>query len=247
MSRLCNATAADVELARTALGICPGQTAVLYAPTFRDYQRGLQPMLDLARLARELKPDIILLVRAHYYYNNNSLLASEEALELVESGRILDVSGHPSVQDLCLAADVLLTDYSSVMFDYAILDRPIVIYANDWETYVNCRGVYVDILKDSPGAVAATEGELVEAFRSGAVWGPEASAARARFRQRFCEFDDGMAAERVVRRVFLGKIVAPVTGDAAQAPSGGAGGPSHEPGKKAATQPMSAHLVQRPG
>ncbi len=127
------------------------------------------------------------------------------------------------------------------MFDYAILNRPIVIYANDWETYVNCRGVYVDILKDSPGLVAAAEGELVEAFRSGAVWGPEASAARARFRQRFCEFDDGMAAERVVRRVFLGEIIAPVTGAAARVPSGGASGPSHEPGEKAATQPMPAH------
>jgi CDP-glycerol glycerophosphotransferase len=239
--RLCNATAADVELARATLGIRPGQTTVLYAPTFRDYQRGLQPMLDLARLAHGLGPDIILLVRAHYYYNNNSLLASEGALELVESGRILDVSKHPSVQDLCLAADVLLTDYSSVMFDYAILNRPIVIYANDWETYVNCRGVYVDILKDSPGLVAATEEELVEAFRSGAIWGPEASAARARFRQRFCEFDDGMAAERVVRRVFLGEIMAPVTGAAAQVPSDGASGPSHEPGEKAGTQPMPAH------
>jgi CDP-glycerol glycerophosphotransferase len=239
--RLCNATGADVELARTALGVRPGQTTVLYAPTFRDYQRDLQPMLDLARLARELGPDFVLLVRAHYYYTD-SLVASEDALELAQSGRLLDVSGHPSVQDLCLAADVLLTDYSSVMFDYAILDRPIVIYAHDWETYVNCRGVYLDILMDSPGLVAATPGELVEAFRSGAVRGPEASAARARFRQRFCEFDDGMAAERVVRRVFLGETVAPVTGAVAEAQSIPISRPAHEPGEKVATQAMTAPL-----
>jgi len=239
--RLCNATAADVELARAMLGIGPGRTAVLYAPTFRDYQRELQPMLDLARLARELGPDFILLVRAHYYYSD-SLLASDEALELVKSGRILDVSSHPSIQDLCLAADVLMTDYSSVMFDYAILDRPIVIYANDWETYVNCRGVYLDILKDSPGVVAATAEELVQAFRSGAVRGLEASAARARFRERFCEFDDGMAAERVVRRVFLGEIVPPVTGAAAEVPSGAMSEPANGLGGKVAVQPTSPHL-----
>jgi CDP-glycerol glycerophosphotransferase len=207
--RLSNATAADVELARKALGTRPGQTTVLYAPTFRDYQRRLQPMLDLGRLAHELGPDVVLLVRAHYYYYSSSLLASETALELVEAGRIIDVSRHPSIEELCLAADVLLTDYSSLMFDYAILDRPIVIYANDWETYVSCRGVYLDILKDTPGLVAATEDELVKAFRSGAVWGPAANIARAHFRERFCEFDDGMAAERVVRRVFLGEILAP--------------------------------------
>jgi CDP-glycerol glycerophosphotransferase len=237
--RLCNATAADVELARKTLGIRPGQTAVLYAPTFRDYQRGLQPMLDVARLARELGPEVILLVRAHYYYNNNSLVKSEEALELAETGRILDVSRHPSVQELCLAADVLLTDYSSLMFDYAILDRPIVIYANDWETYVNCRGVYVDILKDPPGLVAVTERHLVDAFRSGAVWGLAASAARACFRRRFCDFDDGMAAERVVRRVFLGEIVASLTDGPNQVPPGGANGILREPGEQTAVQPST--------
>jgi len=238
--RLCNATDSDVQLARTALGIRPGQTAVLYAPTFRDYQRGLRPMLDITRLARELGPDTVLLARAHYYFKD-SLVASDEALELVESGRIFDVSKQPSVEELFLAADVLLTDYSSVIFDYAILDRPIVIYANDWETYADCRGVYFDITKDPPGLVATTEEELVQAFRCGAVWGPAASAARARFRQRFRQFDDGLAAERVVRRVFLGEPVTSATPDAGQAASGGANGAPQAPGEEVATPPTSAH------
>ncbi len=202
--RLCNATDSEVELTRTALGIRPGKTAVLYAPTFRDYQRGFQPVLDFARLSRELGPDYVLLVRAHYYFND-SLVAGDGALELVDSGRILDVSKHPSVEELCLASDVLLTDYSSIMFDYAVLDRPIVIYAPDWETYKRTRGVYFDLLAEPPGAVATTEEELIEVFRSGAACSSEAAKVRAEFRARFCVYDDGHAAERVIRRVLLGQ------------------------------------------
>jgi len=202
--RLCNATDSEVELTRTALGIRPGKTAVLYAPTFRDYQRGLQPVLDFARLSRELGPDYVLLVRAHYYFND-SLVAGDGALELVDSGRILDVSKHPSVEELCLASDVLLTDYSSITFDYAVLDRPIVIYAPDWETYKRTRGVYFDLLAEPPGAVATTEEELIEVFRSGAACSSEAAKMRAEFRARFCVYDDGHAAERVIRRVLLGQ------------------------------------------
>ena len=109
------------------------------------------------------------------------------------------------VEDLCLASDVLLTDYSSIMFDYANLDRPIIIYANDWETYKLIRGVTLDLLADPRGAVAITPGELVEVFRGGRYADDEARARLAALRARFCVLDDGHAAERVVRRVFLGE------------------------------------------
>ncbi|HCT76485.1 MAG TPA: hypothetical protein DGT23_07820 [Micromonosporaceae bacterium] len=107
----------------------------------------------------------------------------------------------PRIERLMLAADVLITDYSSVMFDFALLDRPIVIYAPDWESYVRERGVYFDLMREAPGPVATTLAELQEIFDSGAVWG--FAAERAAFRERFCQFDDGKAAERLVRKVFL--------------------------------------------
>ncbi|MDX6434053.1 MAG: hypothetical protein QOE54_6419, partial [Streptosporangiaceae bacterium] len=119
--------------------------------------------------------------------------------------QVIDVSDYPTVEDLCIASDALLTDYSSIMFDYANLDRPIVIYANDWDTYVRTRGVNFDLTAMPPGVVATTEDELAEAFRSGAAWGDTAAKDRAEFRTRFCSFDDGHAAERAVRRVFLGE------------------------------------------
>jgi CDP-glycerol glycerophosphotransferase len=113
------------------------------------------------------------------------------------------VSAHPSVEELMLAADVLVTDYSSIMFDYAILDRPIVIHAPDWEVYVRMRGTYFDLTEEPPGPVTTSEHEVVEAIRTGDT----EQATRAAFRARFCSLEDGRAAERVVRRVWFGERV----------------------------------------
>ncbi|MFE2988245.1 CDP-glycerol glycerophosphotransferase family protein [Streptomyces sp. NPDC059262] len=195
------ATAADIRAVRDRLGIAPGRRAVLYAPTHRDYEASWTPRLDLATLAERLGEDTVLLVRGHYFYGG----AASPLAELRRSGRVIDVSTYDPVEDLCLAADVLVTDYSSIMFDYANLDRPIVVYADDWEMYAKTRGVYFDLIAEAPGPVARTQDELTEILTAGA-WRDEASGkARAAFRRRFCEFDDGHAAERVVRRVFLGE------------------------------------------
>ncbi|MGW5335531.1 CDP-glycerol glycerophosphotransferase family protein [Streptomyces bauhiniae] len=196
------ATAADVRAARERLGIPPARTAVLYAPTHRDYEAGFTPRLDLATLADRLGEDTVLLVRAHYFYGGG---AASPLTGLRRTGRIIDVSAYDPVEELCLAADVLVTDYSSIMFDYANLDRPIVVHADDWETYRTTRGVYFDLMAEAPGRVARTQEELTEILTSGAWRDETATKARTAFRRRFCEFDDGRAAERVVRRVFLGE------------------------------------------
>lgn len=195
------ATGRDVTRVRARLGVPPGRRAVLYAPTHRDYEAGWTPRLDLASLADRLGENTVLLVRGHYFYEG----AASTLTGLRRTGRLLDVSSYEPVEELCLAADALVTDYSSVMFDYANLDRPIVIHADDWETYRTTRGVYFDLMADAPGPVARTQEELTEIL-TGDAWRDEcATKARAAFRRRFCEYDDGRAAERVVRRVLLGE------------------------------------------
>ncbi|MDQ0991236.1 CDP-glycerol:glycerophosphate glycerophosphotransferase [Streptomyces sp. V3I7] len=194
-------TAADIRAVRARLGIAPGRTAVLYAPTHRDYEAGWNPRLDLAALAERLGENTVLLVRGHYFYGDTA----SPLTGLRRTGKVVDVSSYEPVEELCLAADALITDYSSIMFDYANLDRPIVVYADDWETYATTRGVYFDLPAKAPGPVARTQEELAEIFTSGAWRDERAARARAAFRRRFCEYDDGRAAERVVRRVFLGE------------------------------------------
>ncbi|WP_211238528.1 bifunctional glycosyltransferase/CDP-glycerol:glycerophosphate glycerophosphotransferase [Actinomadura rifamycini] len=199
--RLVRATGKDRVRARADLGIPEGKTAILYAPTHRDYQRRYSPMFDIGRVVEQLGDDHVLLLRAHYFYKLKDMAADMGWPE----DRVIDVSKHPSVEDLSIASDALLTDYSSVMFDYANLGKPIVIYANDWETYRLTRGVNFDLTEFPPGVVARTEAELVDAFVSRSAWGDAAAKNLEAFRARFCPWDDGDAAERAVRRVFLGE------------------------------------------
>ncbi|GJF28079.1 glycosyl transferase [Kitasatospora sp. NE20-6] len=192
--RLALATPAACAAVREALGIAEGQRTVLYAPTHREARGGYLPLLDLPALARLLGPGHTLLVRTHYFHSGGpGALATGP-----DAARIVDVSAHPVVEDLYLAADALLTDYSSVMFDYAVLDRPITVFAPDWEEYRAVRGAYFDLLAEAPGPVATTTPAAAEALLSG----DPRPDLRAVFRARFCPWDDGRAAERVVRAVF---------------------------------------------
>ena len=117
------------------------------------------------------------------------------------------MSAYPVVEDLYLAADVMITDYSSAMFDYAVLDRPMVIFAPDWAAYRELRGVYFDLMAEPPGAVATdvpgAGGDLPQ--RRVDADDDRRQGAGA-FRSRFCYLDDGGAAERVVRRVLLRRV-----------------------------------------
>jgi len=195
--RLAAPDPAERDRLRAELGVPEGSTAVLWTPTFREQHGGWVPLLDLEALSAKLGPEWTVLVRAHYFY------AGAGALPEVEGGaKLIDVSGHPVIEDLCLASDLLVTDYSSLMFDYAVLDRPIVIHAPDWDEYQRVRGVTFDLFAEPPGSVTTTQEELTEALLSGMATAPAAASLRAAFRARFCPYDDGHAAERVVRAVF---------------------------------------------
>ena len=190
--RLFSASPEDMTQIRKSLGIEAGRKTVLFAPTHREYHDTYRPTADLGKLVAALGDDYVVLVRLHYAY-------SERAAD--DEGRIIDVSDHDCVEDLYLVADVLVTDYSSAMFDYANLDRPIIVHAPDWAEYQERRGTYFDLLAEPPGVVTRTDTELVDAIRSGAD-DDRAKSLRAAFRAKFCDLDDGHAAERVVRRVW---------------------------------------------
>ncbi|MFI9822450.1 CDP-glycerol glycerophosphotransferase family protein [Streptomyces sp. NPDC052013] len=198
--RLHTATEQDVARLRESLGVPEGAVAILYAPTHRDHRRTQPRLLDLERVVRRLGPRFVILARAH---------PLDDTPLAVTSGRVVDVSGHPSVESLCLASDALVTDYSSLMFDYAGLDRPIVLHIPDQEAYEAARGTYFDVAAFPPGALARSEDELIDIFATGHWRGSRSAQLRAAFRARFCPHDDGHAAERVVRRVVLGETELP--------------------------------------
>ncbi|MFE9704029.1 CDP-glycerol glycerophosphotransferase family protein [Streptomyces sp. NPDC005930] len=202
---LVNAGPEDGRRVRERLGVPDGNTVVLYAPTRREYRRGgLVERLDPARLAAELGADHTLLVRLHPSLATGPARGLGLA-ELHRRGVVIDATDEPHVEDLMLASDLLITDYSALMFDYALLDRPIVIHADDWGPYTATRGAYFDITEEAPGHVSRSYRELAWLLASGAWRDEEAARLRAAFRSRYCEYEDGRAAERVVRTLLLGE------------------------------------------
>ncbi|MGW3295077.1 bifunctional glycosyltransferase/CDP-glycerol:glycerophosphate glycerophosphotransferase [Streptomyces xiamenensis] len=229
--RLVTATDDDVRAVRARLGIPEEALVLLYAPAERPYEPAPAiPRLDVPGLAARLGPRHLLLTHA------------PEAPPADGSGRSTRATGRPSLIDLCLAADVLITDYHPVIFDYALLDRPIVVHAEDWTDYRTARGVCLELPDCPPGPVTRTEDELLALLTDPArpLWNdPAAARRRAAFRARFSPGDDGRAAERVVREVFLdGRSVPPVTPPAGD-------GPRPEPGAAHLRQPH-AHRVTGP-
>ncbi|GCB48845.1 bifunctional glycosyltransferase/CDP-glycerol:glycerophosphate glycerophosphotransferase [Streptomyces sp. NL15-2K] len=202
---LVNARPGDAEAVRARLGIPADHTVVLYAPTRRDYRRGGHvDRVDLARFAEDLGAGHTLVVRLHPSLATGPARGMGLA-ELHRRGILVDATDEPHVEDVLLASDVLVTDYSALMFDYALLDRPIVVHADDWGAYAASRGTYFDITADSPGHVSRSYRELAWLFASRTWQDEESARLRAAFRDRFCEYDDGRAAERVVRTLLLGE------------------------------------------
>jgi len=187
------ATSAEVTRIREALGIPRDTIALLYAPAHRDHRRTQHSPLDLERVLRRLGPRYVVLARTHG--------------PVPRGPRVIDVTGHPDITQLALASDALITDFASLMFDYAGLDRPIVIHTSDEDhaVYQAVRGTYFDLRSFPPGAVAHSEDELIDVFATGHWHSSRSTRLRAAFRERFCPYDDGRAAERVVRQVVLGE------------------------------------------
>ena len=198
---LVQATDADVQRVRAELGIAPGRRTLLYAPTHRDNDDAYVERLDVAELSARLGPEWVVLARPHHRYVADTAWGEQQA-----AGKLLDVASYPSVEALCLASDVLVTDYSSIMFDYAVLDRPIVVHAPDWEAYKEERGTYFDLTEEPPGPVTRTTDELVGALESGAASDGRSAELRAAFRERFCAQDDGSVSARVAQRLWPGRV-----------------------------------------
>jgi CDP-glycerol glycerophosphotransferase len=180
---------------RAELGLEDGQRAVLYAPTWRDsYDFAYE--LDPERLARAAGDDVVLLVRAHG-------LVRERTRRVAASDAVRDVSGHQDISELYLAADALMTDYSSAMFDFAITGKPIVLYVYDLEDYRDrMRGFYFDLEAEAPGPLARTEEEVVAALADLDGVGARYAGAHAAFRARYCALEDGRAAARAIDVLF---------------------------------------------
>ncbi|GAB2580805.1 CDP-glycerol glycerophosphotransferase family protein [Microlunatus antarcticus] len=184
---------------RASLGLADDETVVLYAPTFRDRMfddrsTPLHLALDLERLVADLGPGVRVLTRVHYFMTDR--------LVRVEVPGVLDVSWHPDIAELYAAADVLVTDYSSSMFDFAVTGKPLIFYTYDLETYRDVdRGFYFELEPVAPGPVVRTQEALTAALTDLPGVRRAYATAYREFRRTYCALDDGHATRRVGRFV----------------------------------------------
>lgn len=185
---------------RAQLGLPADRKVVLYAPTWRDdefYGPGrykMSMMLDLDRAAERLGADHVLLVRRH----------PNVVDEIPQSGDgfVWDVSTYPDIADLLAITDVLVTDYSSVMFDFANTRRPMVFFTYDLEHYRDrLRGFYFDFEAEAPGPLLHTSDDVIAAIRDVDRVTAEHADAYTRFVERACDLDDGHATQRLIDRM----------------------------------------------
>lgn len=147
---LANYSKSDREKIRKSLGISNKKKILLYCPTFREYEKDekygvvMAPPMDLKKWERKLGSEYQLLFRAHYEV--------AKIMEIKEDEFIRNVTDYPSLNDLMIASDVLLSDYSSIYFDYSIMDKCMLHFSYDYDKYEEKRGMYFDIRKCISGA-----------------------------------------------------------------------------------------------
>ena len=189
---------------RERLGIPAGKRVVLYAPTWRDnqyYASGryrFDLRLDLDRAAQALGRDHVLLIRGHHHLANDVRAGSQP-------GFARNVTAYPDITDLFTITDVLITDYSSVMFDFAVTGRPMLFFTYDLASYRDkLRGFYFDFETEAPGPLLATSAEVLEAVAGANDVAAGHGDSYQAFAAKYCPLDDGKAGARVCDRLFQG-------------------------------------------
>lgn len=132
---------------------------ILYAPTWRDSDDqgktySLKPPIHLDKWEERLKDDYILLFRTHHY--------TTRLLGVQFNDFVRDFSSYPTINDLFMVSDILISDYSSCITDYSILERPVICFAYDYDTYTKQRGVNIDFSQEMPGGIQKTEDEVID-------------------------------------------------------------------------------------
>lgn len=181
---------------RSKLGIPTDKKVILYAPTWRESTDGgksyeIKPPIHFDIWKKELGEEYIVLFRAHHQ--------TTRVLGVRYDEFVRDVSSYPAVNDLMIAADMLITDYSAIAFDYSILCRPIFCYAYDYDTYLAERGTYFQIDEKYPNKSCRTEDELLTRIKE-IDYELECSNTR-RFRDEFIQYGFG-ATEACVKAEF---------------------------------------------
>ena len=191
--------AADIK---KKIGIPEDKKIILYAPTWRDdefYEAGKYKFtlkLDLEKMRRELGDEYVVILRTHYFIADKIDVTGMEDF-------VYNLSKYDDIAELYLISDILITDYSSVFFDFANLKRPILYFTYDLDKYRDVlRGFYIDMEKDIPGPLVFTTDEIIDSVKNIEAVSEKYADVYDTFYERFCGWEDGHASENCIKEVF---------------------------------------------
>ena len=196
--KLVNADKSTITKLKKKLGLPLDKKILLYTPTWRVMNR-FDMKLDLEEMKKRLSDEYVLLIRLHHL--------CAEGYEVPEDRQfIYDLTRYNYVEDLYLVSDILITDYSSVMFDYALLEKPMVFFTYDLDEYCDkLRGLYVDFREEAPGPICMTSEEVVDSivhiYDSNEIVESRVNA----FVEKYLSYEQGNSAEMVVQEVMKPK------------------------------------------
>ncbi|EOQ19533.1 hypothetical protein KOY_01833 [Bacillus cereus VDM021] len=187
------------------LNINPKKKVILYAPTWRDYDfhngnqdKPYEFKFDLQKFKERFGEEYVLLLRLHYRDATRIQINGFE-------GFVYNVSSYNDIQELYLISDILITDYSSVMFDFANLNRPIIFFTYDLSKYGSqVRGFYFNFQEDAPGPIILDQEQLFKTIEEINKVEAKYAGQHQKFRDKFCHLEDGYASKRTIDAV-IGK------------------------------------------
>lgn len=178
------------------IGIPEDKKVILYAPTWR-IENSFDFHFDIQQLLFELGDDYVFLLRVH------PLASKGLDLDLIDNHFIFNVTSYSSTEELFLVSDLAITDYSSLMFDYSILEKPMIFYVYDLDDYKdNLRGLYFDFEKIAPGPLVKTQEEIVELLKDFESLKKDNLENIKSFKKEYCTYETGSASKQIAKIVF---------------------------------------------
>lgn len=197
---LVNATDSYVNEVRKKVGISK-KKVILYAPTFRDtdLDKGTDELNIPIMKLKELD-DYTVMLRLHP-------LISKKIENIKLPNNFINVGWYPNILDLYMVTDILITDYSSVIFPYMVLEKSLIMYPYDYDDYLKLRnGFYLDYKKDLPGPIVYNENDLIDSIKNIDNINKEYKTKIKKFNNKYNKLNDGHVCERFVNMLLSGEF-----------------------------------------
>lgn len=184
----------SINQIKEQMGIPLDKKVIVYVPTWRTKGKFRMP-IDLDQLRKNISDEYIFIVKLHHF--------SQKGFSLNEyEGFAYDYSHYGDIRDMYLIADILITDYSSVMFDYSLLNKPMLFYTYDYDNYKNkLRGMYIDFEEEAPGPLIEDTETLIKEIQGINEFSDKYRDRIKSFKDKYNQFDDGRASEKIVSKL----------------------------------------------